>query len=142
MNTSKIIRSSIIVQWALIALGFTISFFEENNLPPALKNYLKLENEAGLSNIETIGLCLLSVALLGFIVSSIGVYLFKRWSRSLYLWSNIFGFWTLPFLGVTITTPYSDMFGGASTFVIGMTVGLLYFSDAKEHFEKTSNHAV
>ena len=91
MDISKIIRSSIIIQWALIALGFTISFFEEKNLPPSLKNYLQLENEAGLSNIETIGLCLVTVALLGFIVSSIGVYQFKRWSRSLYLWSNIFG---------------------------------------------------
>ncbi len=142
MDTSKIIRSTIIIQWALIALGFTISFFEEQNLPPSLKTYLQLENEAGLSNIESIGLCLVTVALLGFIVSSIGVYQFKRWSRSLYLWSNIFGFWTLPFLGVTITTPYSDMFGSASTFVIGMTVCLLYFSDAREHFEKTSNQAV
>lgn len=140
MNTEKLIRISIVIQWVLIILSIIIYFIEERHLQPLLKEYLLLKDNAEQSNVEFIGMFLGVVALIAYFIASIGILKFKRWSRSLYLWSNILGILFIPlFLGVTIMTPFSYVFDEGATLFIGITIAFLYFSEAKEHFNKTSN---
>jgi len=135
MNLEKLIRSSLIIQWVLIALFIIITFIEAINLPPLLEEYVRLKENENQSSVEMIGTILMIISLLIYLISSIGVFNFKKWSRSLYLWSYILGIFAIPFWGITIMTPYSYVIGEVMTLFIGITLAILYFSEVKEHFK-------
>ena len=136
MNSEKLIRISIIIQLVLLLLSMIIGLFEGHHLPPLLNEYLSLKENAELSSVQSIALIFGVIALLGYFIACIGVFKFKIWSRSLYLWSNVLGLLSLPFWGITIMTPFSYLCDEGATVLIGITIAFLYFSESKEQFEK------
>jgi hypothetical protein len=143
MNSDKLIRISIIIQWALIILAMIIAFIEESYLPPLLKEYYPyyhLNDSNEQSRLEFIGIVLWLVAIIAYFIASIGVFKFKIWSRSLYFWSIVLILLTIPFRGgFRIWTPFSYLCDEGATIFIGITIAFLYFSESKEHFNKASN---
>lgn len=87
-----------------------------------------LENE-GLAIVVLLALLAATVA--GFV----GLFMLKRWGRSLSLWLTVIGLPLYLLMGPTLSSPLEAMLTDASTLVWGACLALAYFSLVATRFE-------
>jgi hypothetical protein len=66
----------------------------------------------------------------------VGLWLLKPWGRRLYVASVIFGLALYPFMGSTLVDPVTDVLDFLSSVCTGAILGILYWSDARSHFDR------
>ncbi len=128
-------KSLIIAQWIILIAAIASGFVEEKYLPDMLIFYLAEQEAAGFTSAENITFSVISLFFVGYLISSIGLLCMKRWSRSLYLNVNIGLIIVTFFVGPQIVTPVSFALNDIYMAMVGLTIGLLYFTDTKELFE-------
>src|SRR5687767_1543931 len=101
MNPTRF-RLLILGWWCMAAVGLIITAVTEQYLPEELRNYLHTAGAAELSWVDTITLGVAGAGGILLIVASVGLYQFKSWGRTLFLWTNLLGFVIAPVLGVSI----------------------------------------
>ena len=139
MDTIKTLRLTIIMQWFFIIVGSTIGIYEEQYLPVELLNYINAEAEAEFTNFELAIFSISVLMILALLYTSVGVYRLRPWARKPYtiiIFSIVIAYL---FIGVEIITPISASLDYFGTLTMGVTLGILYFSDSSSNFDTTSN---
>jgi len=135
VDATKALRITIVAQWLLYVLAAVVGTFEEANLPETLRSYLTAEHDKDPSAAMWIGIAMLAA----FVIASIGVFALRPWGRNLYVTLFSLGAVLFVFLGPTIETPIGGSLGYLANASCGLTIGLLYFSNASSHFGLASN---
>jgi len=135
MDSKQILKNLIIAQWIVLFAAIFIGVIERQYLPDSLRIYLEEIAKADMTLAETVNVFVIVIALVAYLISSAGLLLYKGWGRWLYLYSNIVGFVVGPLLGTTINPPFAGTLDDLCTALIGLTIGIIYFSDAKKFFE-------
>jgi hypothetical protein len=68
------------------------------------------------------------------LASTIGLLFFKRWARTVALYSTILGIGLYPLFGVTVASAVASSFSEASMLVWGAVLALAYYSSLSERF--------
>ena len=136
MDSKQILKNLIIAQWIVLFAAIFIGVIERQYLPDSLRIYLEEIAKAEMTLAETANLSIILIALVAYLISSVGLLLYKGWGRWLYLYSNIVGFVIGPLLGPMINPPFAGTLDDLSTALVGLTIGVIYFSDAKKFFEE------
>lgn len=103
---------------------------------PELTN--TIEKESMLGVMETHPFILLAILLpwiIAALVGVIGIFLFKRWGRTLSLYSTAIGFLIVPFLGSVASSGLSYALDQASFTLWGAVLAVAYFSPISELFK-------
>jgi len=110
--------------------------FGDSLLPEQLRAY-----EASVANapqtlmgliVVVVGMVLIATAL----TATIGLFLTWRPSRALYLWTRIALVVLSPLNGPNVESGWADLFDGTATLVAGVIIGMLYYSQLRELYDK------
>jgi hypothetical protein len=97
---------------------------------------MEAEWEADFTTRDLVDLAVSIPLLLLALVSMVGLFLFWRPARPLYLVTTAAGLFLTPFFGPYVDAGWETAFGEAATIISGMVLALVYFSPLKELFEK------
>jgi len=136
MDSKQILKNLIIAQWIVLFAAIFIGVIERQYLPDSLRIYLEEIAKVEMTLAETANLSIILIALVAYLISSAGLLLYKGWGRWLYLYSNIVGFVIGPLLGPMINPPFAGTLDDLWAVLVGLTIGIIYFSDAKKFFEE------
>jgi len=138
MDAVKALKLSIIIQWSFIFISTALAFYEEAFLPEQLRLFIQSEMEKEITTAETIQFSISVIVLLIMFYISIAVYQLREWSRKPYIYLAVVGVLFYFVVGPQILTPASAIFDYISTVAVGVSIGLLYYSQASQYFGKTS----
>ncbi len=91
-----------------------------------------------ISHLESILIISFVVIAILMVISFIGVFLFKKWARTLYVILTISLYMTLPFWGITIYLPWEDFFHEIATILGGVVFAMMYLEPISSEFNKKS----
>jgi len=131
-----VLRHLIVWQWLLAALSILIFQLEVDRLPFLLREYAALEaaREASAADAATGWLALLWAV--GSLAASVGIFLLRRWSRPLFLAMAVLGCGLQALLEPSVTTAWSVAAETGAQVLVGVTIGVLYFSPVRGHFAR------
>ena len=132
MCLKKVLRIAIVVEWATIILFIMVSKMLESSLPSQLQNYLLWETEQELTTIEFLFLIPMIIFILMYLISSIGLFLYKPWAKRLYIIIRAFGFFLLLFSGPYVDHGIAYAIGELESVTFGFILALLLFTNVYE----------
>ncbi len=132
MNSKRLIRILIISQWITLIAVITVGLIETRYLTEPLKTYAAQRNNADLTRYQVLAAIMGVVFFIAYVASSIGLLIYRKWGRWLYLYANICGLALALFMEPEIVTPIAGALDYFFDVLIGLTIGILYFSDAKK----------
>ncbi len=122
-------------------LGVVVSLVGEPSLPAPLRDYLKAQNEAGLS-AGNIALYAVEVPLLiASVVSIIGLYRMWRFARPLTVVVWIIGLILQVFSGPSVNSGLATSLYELAAVLNGIILAVIYMTPASTWFEKTHDTA-
>jgi len=103
---------------------------------------IALENEPAPRILENLALSLLLFLPLAaaWIIGMVGLFLFKRWGRTLSLYSTVLGFGLYPFFGPTVSSGWSSALSEASFVLWGAVLAVAYVSPLRDRFSVQSTN--
>jgi len=140
-NQATIFRFLVVASLVIAILGASVDYFVPGLVPPVLDEayqaYAEGE-EPTLSYALAMGAGAL-VLFIGGIVVTIGLLLFKSWSRPLCLGLSVVSLGFYPFLGAAVLSGWSTMLTELSMTLWGAAVAMAYFADIKVRFARASS---
>ena len=127
--TSKQFRFFLTLSWLLSLLSIVISFLAIDTLPIELREYIKIQQDDPINTTREIIYFISGFPLIaGEIVSIIGLYLWKKWARILYIAMFMYGF-IVQLIGnsPTIYPLLGEPFFTASNILSGIVICSMYF---------------
>lgn len=138
MPIETVLRHLVFWQWLLAFLSIVIFQLEAKDLPFLLQEYAAQRDLAPAGPGEQlIGWYALAWTV-GSVVASVGVFRLRRWARLLFLAMAALGCVLQAFLEPSVTTAWSATAETAAQVVVGVTIGVLYFSPVRGHFARRS----
>jgi len=136
-NTKKIFRTLIILNIVLAIFGSTIDFIFPELVPASLKNeYNNIFEKEDFSLLFSAFIGLISfIIIIAGMIATIGLYLLKKWSRSLAVFVSLLVVIIYPALGPNLQSGWSLMFLETSMMLWGAVLSMTFFSDLKIQFE-------
>lgn len=128
MRLKSIVKLAVATQWLLFPLYFALSFFLEKKLPETLQEYLLWEAERALTTADTVIAIVIIPLIIIYLVSSIGVFLFKRWAKNIYIVITILLISLTPFTGPFVVHEIAATLDGISSVLSGVVLALLLFT--------------
>lgn len=131
--SQKYFRALILLYVALVAASAVAAL-----LPGGYSQELSdaLDNEPAPPILENLWLmfCLVVPLALAAFAGMYGLYMFKRWGRSLSLYSTLAGFVLFPFFGPSLYGAIESALAEAATLVWGAILALSYYSAVSGSF--------
>jgi hypothetical protein len=133
----KCFRFLILLTWVLTAGCLTLFFVEKRALPYELRSYLDRQAAEPLTAFHWVLFAVALLALAVGVLNTVGLYRFRPWARTLYLWTCVVSYATLPFLinGAAVEPPFTALTGALNNALRGATLALLYFSPIARFFD-------
>ena len=134
--STAVFRLFVVLSFLLPMVAMGIDALFPTLVPRALAE--AVQAEAGSPFLEGswfvgVNVLLVTAALAG----SIGMLLFKRWARSLSLWSTVFVLVYLPFIGSIVESGLAASLYEASSMLWGAALAAAYFSTLRHRFGDT-----
>jgi hypothetical protein len=117
-------------------LSLVVSAFTQVTLPEPLREYLELEAQAPITKRDLFLLAFGVLLLVMVLISSIGLFVFWRPARLLYLIATVFGVVITPLLGPAVRTGWDTPLEETASITAGAILALVYFSPLRVLFEK------
>ena len=136
MPSKGFLRILVVAEIVLGIISIVVSLLTESSLPEPLRAFLDAESEAEITGREMILLAAAIPLIILLIVSSIGLFLFWRPARILYLITIVTGLLLTPFFGPYVDAGWGTTFQEAAIIVSGIILTLIYFSPLKDLYEK------
>ena len=137
MNQTTLFRFLVLASIAVAVLGSLVDSIVPGLLPTPLEDayetYLATE-EPSMSLALTLGGFTI-VLLLGTLVGTVGLLLFKPWGRPLSLWTSVLAMFSYPFIGPVLCSGWAAMLTETSMMLWGAALAMAYFADIKVRFE-------
>lgn len=135
MNCRTWLRLIVIGQWCILVIWAGVGYFESRSLPRDLQLYIQ-RNTGIAGNIAEIAILLAEVAAFtAYLISTVAIVKARRWSRRLFFYSTVSAVILSFFTGPHISGPVSNTLNQLGVLLMGMTLGLLYFSPLEEQFD-------
>lgn len=127
MGIISIFRIVLVTGIVTALICVAISFGLSDTLPPILQDYLAQLDSEELADGEFILLLLgVIVALILSIVVTIGIWMFKRWARTLYIAIIVISFPMYIVMGPVVMTAWEAMFADMSLILDGILIAMMY----------------
>ena len=121
--------------WVVILVGVVVDIATESILPEPLQEYLELQYNEEWSR-ETLLLLGVGIPLIVAVVASyVGLYRFKRWGRTLWLWAGVVGCIVTPAFGPAIYSAWAEPIYFPETALYGVILALAYVSPVAQLIE-------
>ncbi len=138
MPIESVLRILVVGQWLLAALSIVIFQVEVANLPFLLQEYAAAEATRPPTVLDAVVGWLTLLWAVGSLASSVGVFLLQRWARPIFLAMALLGCVLQALLEPSVTTGWSVAAETAAQVVVGVTIGVAYFSPVRGHFARRS----
>ncbi|WP_217519020.1 hypothetical protein [Vibrio metschnikovii] len=127
-----ILISGLVTSIVGIIAGFSLS----ETLPPILQEYLLQAEKKEVSNFEMVFLLVASLALLVLLpVSTVGLWKFKRWARTLYIVISIVFIPLSIFFGPIVMNSWEAMFNEIAILLEGILIAMMFMGPISEKFK-------
>ena len=136
MPIETVLRHLVVWQWLLAAASLAIFQLEARDLPFLLQEYASEQSAASATWVDQLVGWGVLVWFVGSLVGSVGVFLLRRWARPLFLAMAVLGCVIQAFLEPSVTTAWSTSAETAAQVMVGVTLGVLYFSPVRGHFAR------
>lgn len=136
MPIETVLRHLVVWQWLLACLSIVVFPLEFGSLPFLLQEYAASEAARPATPADTLVGWLTLLWLVGSLAASAGVFLLVRRARLLFLVMALLGCVLQALLEPSVTTGWSVAAEAAAQVVVGVTIGVLYFSPARGHFAR------
>ena len=130
MDTTKLIKNLVIIEFVLAAIYLVLTFSLEKFLPIQLQEFLVAEANAEWTTGDTVDLIVGIVMLIALIAGLVGILRTKIWGKYIYLGSAAFGYLLAPTLGPTVEHAYSAAIYDLSSLAAGGAITLLLFTQS------------
>jgi hypothetical protein len=123
--------------WVICPAGVVVSFVEKPSLPPALRGYLDSKVNVPLAGRDYfVFLLMLSLLVIG-VVNTVGLYRFRPWARTLYVWGFVAGYGIVTFLfrEPLVVTPLAHTLFSLGNALSGFVLASLFFSPVARLFD-------
>ncbi len=127
-------RKLLLIYLVLTAAAIAASAFP--NYPEALEAALEMERETWLWHNTWAAFGLYSSLLIAWVIGLVGLFRFRRWGRSLSLYSTVAGLIATPLLGAFLSSGLESSLYEASAITWGGILSLSYFSPVSARFER------
>ena len=129
-GAQKAIRIGVVLSWIFGIISIISRILLQDSLPTSLQAWLIADSERGMETFEAVILPFGIVAIFSFIVASIGLFMLKRWGSRLYLISYAVMIFLSFFTGPSVEHSLPASLWEIADILIGMVLGLAFFSDA------------
>jgi hypothetical protein len=131
-----VLRHLVVWQWIFAGLSILVFQLEAERLPFLLREYAAREvlREPGPADALVGWLTLLWSV--GSLAASVGVWLLRRWARPAFLVMAILGCVLQALLEPSVTTGWSVAAETVAQLLVGVTIGVLYFSPVRGRFAR------
>ena len=117
--------------WLLSMACLVVLAFESRTLPPELRDYLRAAGERSYGTGMTL---LYTINFIAGVAATLGLLLFKRWARTLYVLSFVSGLLALPTLPPLVMTPWASLFSALAWFALSAMIVLMHLPPVREYF--------
>ena len=139
MQITSLFRIVLISSLVAAIVGIVAGINLTDTLPVVLQNYLiQIENEE-MSGLEAIITIIALVALLIILpISTIGLWKFKSWARTLFVTLSIITIPFYPILGPVVMNSWEAVFNDLAVLLEGVLIAMMFFGPISEKFKSTS----
>ncbi|HWN93509.1 MAG TPA: hypothetical protein VNT99_00630 [Methylomirabilota bacterium] len=141
VRPKTLLRFLIIANLALAIMIIVVDLVSASSLPEPLRAYRQAELESGITGRDLVLLKLAIPLLIVMLLSNIGLLVFWRPARPLYLVTLVAGSAWTPFAGPYVASGWSQSLQDTSLIVMGVVLALIYWSPLKDLYEKPKNVA-
>lgn len=117
-------------------VGIGVGLFESNGFPPALAEAYAELPDSWIFEGFWLSLCLFGLLFAVTIAEWIGLFLFKRWARSLACWTTVIFCLLLLFDGPVLMSSLENTCYEISNILLGAVLALAYCSPISARFER------
>lgn len=128
MDTTKLIKSLVVIEFVLASIYAVLAFSLEKHLPIQLQEFLIAEVNSEWDTADTIVIAIGVPMIIAFIAGMVGILRTKIWGKYLYLGTGAFGFLLTPALGPKVEHAYSAAIYDLSLLAAGGAIALLLFT--------------
>ena len=136
MRIEAVLRHLVVWQWVLACLSIVFFQVEIDKLPFLLKEYAAAEAIRPPTVADSMVGWLTLLWGIGSLAASIGVIALKRWARPFFLVMALLGCVLQALLEPSVTTGWSVAAETAAQVLVGVTLGVVYFSPVRGHFAR------
>jgi hypothetical protein len=134
-------RLLVVAHQLLVFGGLVVYEMTAGGLPPELAQYADVgrsvvEDEGGSGWLGNVDDWLYYGLLAAALVASLGLCLFKRWGRTLFLLCTVIWVITSPLSEFYVNMGWSTLLGYPATLLEGMIIALAYFSHLRRMFTR------
>ena len=135
MAPITVLRTLIIVELVSALLGTYADIALQSTFPLELQAYLLTESQGPLGAGDVLKGVVFGALLVAVVVAWVGLWLLKRWARTLYTTLVVISLVVTLFLGPVVTSALGAALYSISSLAGGVILGLLWFSELRGSFE-------
>ena len=135
MPPITVLRMLIVVELLSALLGIYADIALQATFPPELQAYLLTESQGPFSAGDAVKGVFFLALVVALIVAWVGLWLLKRWARTLYTTLVVISLVMTLFLGPVVTSAFAAALYSISSLAGGIMLGLLWFSELRGKFE-------
>lgn len=135
MSLDKLLRIFIVAEFIAGILSVYTDFAFRSSLPGPLQQYLLMESQRAPGTGDAILLVLFLILLVIFVVAWVGLWMFKRWARTVYTTACVLYLVATLAGGPVVSAALAATFSAVSTFAGGIILGMIWLSDLRSRFE-------
>jgi hypothetical protein len=122
------LRQAIVWQWLLALASVLLFRLEAPGLPPLLSEYATATAMEPATTRDLVVAAFAGAWIAASFVASVGVFLLAHWARSAYVVLAVLGCVLIGLLEPSVTSPLSAVAETAAQLVVGLVLGLVFFS--------------
>lgn len=126
----KIFRILVIVSISIYLIWFFLPHFWELLHTPEEVNLLNYNGYGESFN----SLPLINTMAILYVISAVGLFIFNRWARTLFLVLTAFGIAVGPFMGWSVQTGFETSINQLAILCDGAVIFMAYFSSVRDEF--------
>lgn len=140
--TRRSFRRLVVLEWILGFAAVVVYYTTLGSLPPQLQAYLAEVSSAEIPNTDLLVFSLGVFLMIGSIVIYIGLYLFKKWAKTLLLPLHVIALVAVPFAGPHVDSGLAYASDCIYLTVSGGVLFLVYLSPVAQMFENNDSTPV
>jgi len=136
MQITSLFRIILISGVITVIVGVVVGINLADTLPILLQDYLiNVDNEDITDGEATLSLIALFSLLILLLVSTIGLWKFKRWARTLYITLTVISVLFYPTLGPVVMNAWEAMFNDLALILEGILIAMMLTGPISEKFK-------
>jgi len=139
--SKRSLRVLIVGEFLLAVLSLIVGIASEGSLPEPLREFERSRAEGEMTTFDWVILGVVIPVLIAGLVAYVGLLLFWRPARGIYLATTVVAGLISPFLGPEVATGPAGALEDLSCIVTGVLLAVLYFSPVSELYDRRSSAA-